>query len=527
MGEVSSHAIFSIANARKVFSDLSPRQLARYSSISRNFVANTLKITETFLDSFFINCLSSNYSFLKLKTSDVVSTQLQEIASKTNLKVSIEKLSKKRKRYSFKEKKEIICIFEEMKTCLDGQNENYSQSSIIDCLVSHLHTNVNYNTVDSSMIRRWINRKDQKKRSRLSRFYAEYEEELLTTMFLVKQNNLSNDSSSLSFEITYSIIHSYSLIRTAAAETRKKAKYLSESYDEEENKTNCNYIQALKFSNRWCHNVLVRHGLFRRRCTRKFLKLPTPEEIKTIMEKNQSIYFTGGYTPGTTINMDETAYTYAIGPKYAFVPKDSERGESLPGEDEKLRVTAVISVTTEGNFLPNMIIIKHSRKSDDETHFRVIKSLHKLPEFGREDSWEVKEWSKIIPRKNKNTNQIEQIKHKAFYLINLVNGQVITSQHNAWMDEVKMSMYVDVILKTFKEENSKLFLWMDNCPSHCTQFIKNELTNNSIDYALFPPNMTAILQILDLVVNGPIKASHTKEECFKNLLSVPGVPWFC
>jgi hypothetical protein len=244
---------------------------------------------------------------------------------------------------------------------------------------------------------------------------------------------------------------------------------------------------------------------------KKVFEITTPEEIKTIMEKNQSIYFTGGYTPGTTINMDETAYTYAIGPKYAFVPKDSERGESLPGEDEKLRVTAVISVTTEGNFLPNMIIIKHSRKSDDETHFRVIKSLHKLPGFGREDSWEVKEWSKIIPRKNKNTNQIEQIKHKAFYLINLVNGQVITSQHNAWMDEVKMSMYVDVILKTFKEENSKLFLWMDNCPSHCTQFIKNELTNNSIDYALFPPNMTAILQILDLVVNGPIKA-HTRKK---------------
>jgi hypothetical protein len=227
------------------------------------------------------------------------------------------------------------------------------------------------------------------------------------------------------------------------------------------------------------------------------------------MGRNQRLYRDHQHTPFTTVNIHETGFNYGIGNKNSYVPKDCERGESLPGDDDKLRVTAVIGVTTKGYFLPNMVIIKHSRSTTDESNFRVLKTLHQLDGFCIQDGWELKTWIKDIPKKNKNTDMMEMVEYRSLYLVHQESGHVIVSQHKAWMDQVKMSMYTDLILAKFKEEHGKLLVWMDNCPSHCTDFVKAELTRHSIDAAFFPPNMTAILQVLDLVVNGPIKA-HTR-----------------
>ena len=40
--------------------------------------------------------------------------------------------------------------------------------------------------------------------------------------------------------------------------------------------------------------------------------------------------------------------------------------------------------------------------------------------------------------------------------------------------------------------------------------IYHHIEDNDIDVAYLPPNMTAILQVLDLVVNGPLK-SHVRQ----------------
>ena len=59
---------------------------------------------------------------------------------------------------------------------------------------------------------------------------------------------------------------------------------------------------------------------------------------------------------------------------------------------------------------------------------------------------------------------------------------------------------------------------MDNCSLHKTQLIHDFMEEIGLGLAFFPPNMTALLQPLDLVVNGPIK-NHTRTMRVKRLVA--------
>jgi len=67
-------------------------------------------------------------------------------------------------------------------------------------------------------------------------------------------------------------------------------------------------------------------------------------------------------------------------------------------------------------------------------------------------------------------------------------------------------MLIDLILKPYNEKVGKHFLWMDNCGPRKTPCLNQLYAQAATTIGLFPPNMTASLQVLDLVVNGPIKA---------------------
>lgn len=68
-----------------------------------------------------------------------------------------------------------------------------------------------------------------------------------------------------------------------------------------------------------------------------------------------------------------------------------------------------------------------------------------------------------------------------------------------------MAMYVELIMKPIKERDGKMLMWFDNCGCHKTDGVKDLLQLFELDTALLPPNMTDILQVLDLIVNGPVK----------------------
>jgi len=98
---------------------------------------------------------------------------------------------------------------------------------------------------------------------------------------------------------------------------------------------------------------------------------------------------------------------------------------------------------------------------------------------------------------------------------------VITSQHKAWNDEVRMAMYVELLLapwgkKVWAElhpndellseaEWVEILLWMDNCALHKTSSVQEVLREYKITSIFCPLNMTDLLLICDLIVHGIIK----------------------
>ena len=237
-------------------------------------------------------------------------------------------------------------------------------------------------------------------------------------------------------------------------------------------------------------------------------KIPEDEEIVRIMKIGQDLIREFGYGPDNILNMDETAFTYAIDPEFMYVPTDQSRAQNIRIPNMKLRITAVVSVFANGQFAPLMIIIKHSISSlerPDQSRMTVVRDLYKKDDgFGEKDGWKLISWEKELT-----IGGITAV-HKCYYIINDDTGEVITSQYKAWNDAVRMIMWLETVIKPLKEKLGKLLIWFDNCGCHKTALVDDVINSLQIHVACLPPNMTGILQVLDLVVNGPLKAHSRK-----------------
>jgi len=150
----------------------------------------------------------------------------------------------------------------------------------------------------------------------------------------------------------------------------------------------------------WISGFLKRAGMTRRKITREEKEIPSPDEVVRRMKEGQQLYIVNLHSPHTTWNMDETSYTWAIGPTHLFCPISQQRASNMGIADAKLRVTAVVLVSGTGEFGPLMIIIQHSVSSKtrpDQTGMRVIPTLlQKNDGFGRDHGWELKTWSALL-----------------------------------------------------------------------------------------------------------------------------------
>ena len=70
-------------------------------------------------------------------------------------------------------------------------------------------------------------------------------------------------------------------------------------------------------------------------------------------------------------------------------------------------------------------------------------------------------------------------------------------------------MWLETVVKPYKDKHGKLLIWFDNCGCHKTAAVDKVISELDVQIACLPPNMTGVLQVLDLVVNGPLKA-HTR-----------------
>ena len=86
----------------------------------------------------------------------------------------------------------------------------------------------------------------------------------------------------------------------------------------------------------------------RRKITTDDKNVPSDEEITRIMNIGQKMYEDFGHTKYTTINMDETASSYAIGPEYMYCPPDQSCAKNIGNPNTMLRITAVVAVTGNG-----------------------------------------------------------------------------------------------------------------------------------------------------------------------------------
>jgi hypothetical protein len=137
---------------------------------------------------------------------------------------------------------------------------------------------------------------------------------------------------------------------------------------------------------------------------------------------------------------------------------------------------------------------------------QLVISMESRTSPGLAKSWVLHKWTKKLVQED------VEVKHSVIYLKHTSSGNIITSQHKAWNDTVRMAMYIELILKPYaeKQPNKKVFLWQDNCGLHKVKCLDETYEECNVEVGYLPVNTTYMLQVLDLVVNGPLKACIRK-----------------
>ncbi len=320
---------------------------------------------------------------------------------------------------------------------------------------------------------------------------ANFEGEVLSHLiFTILQKNAAGD-----------VAYSYDIIKSAA----KMVQALPHWKDDQG-------IQKLKFSNHWVVGFLRRNSLRRRRVTTFDKQIPAASVIRSEMQKIQRKIREGGFPADCVLNADETGINYGAQPKNQYVPNDAARAKAPEGND-KARFTDLVWATSAGDVQAPFLIIKNSTSGADQTSSTILDEKHLMKEkgFSSADGWERKLWSRELTLQGKNKKETT-IVYKRHYLIHAASGAIITANSSAWMDSVCMAMWIDLQLGPWvKRKNRPVLLIMDNCGPHNVTAIRDIFRENKVEVMTLPPNTTALLQPMDLVVNGPLKSALRRE----------------
>lgn len=320
------------------------------------------------------------------------------------------------------------------------------------------------------------------------------------------------DKSSGDHAVLANAAYSYDIIKTAALATTKERDWGKG-------------IEHLKFSDTWIKSFLERMSMRKLRVTSATnTKMPSQDLVEARMTAIQELIKEHNLAPDDVFNADETGICPAELPINQYVPEGTSRA-SAPPFNTKERLTAMIGASSSGNFLGLYIILKCSIKQSapgssqstgktgrrtpafgDLSSSTLLTTLLK-DEFTTEDGWTRMLWVKDLPYiKN---GQTLTITYKRPYLLNEHSGAVITVHNKAWMDAPGICMWIELVVKPWAKGRTKLLVW-DNCPSHNTEAVLKCFEDAGVLVENLPPNMTDKLQVMDLVVNGPLKAHMRK-----------------
>uniref|UniRef100_A0A7S2MP25 DDE-1 domain-containing protein n=1 Tax=Haptolina brevifila TaxID=156173 RepID=A0A7S2MP25_9EUKA len=152
------------------------------------------------------------------------------------------------------------------------------------------------------------------------------------------------------------------------------------------------------------------------------------------------------------------------------------------------------------------IIIKCSTKNSDLTNTQVLTNLQEEAGFTSADGWTAHLWVKTltIMIRGKET----RVTYRIPYLLHDSRRDIITIQHRAWMDTARLCMWIDLQLGPhYAAKRGCAGLVWDNCGPHGTRAVSEMASEWGITLLPLPKNMTDVLQVMDLVVNSPVKAS--------------------
>lgn len=395
-----------------------------------------------------------------------------------HFEMKLETLKRKRRKYTHEEKRLIS------ETADEG-----SMSSTI----KELKRKQGFELVRAQQIRAWQVPKVHKKSGRP--INSAFETEVLDRLIYAQLEN-SNDPNAV--QVSANVAYSYNVIIRAA----KLAQALPQFQNDP-------VIGKLKFTHPWVGGFLSRSGLARRRVTSIMKTIPPPHVVQEHMEGIQNQIMESKFELSEIVSADETGIMYGEKPKNQYVPIGA-RGMAPEGDD-KARFTAMLWSSANGEMHSPLIIIKCSSTKPDLSGTRVVHNLLNQAGFQSTDGWALHLWERNLEMVNQKTKQLQLINFKRPYLKHM-DGTIILCQAKAWMDTPGIAMWIDVQLGPyFKAKRGKAALIWDNCGSHKVQCLEAVFKQWGIVSLPLPPKMTDHLQVMDLVVNGPVKSGIRRD----------------
>lgn len=399
------------------------------------------------------------------------------VNTKETVQAGIESIRPKRAVYTQKQKEAVI-------EAVDSSNETVKSRAI-----ARLNLVPGYERVTATMVEIW--KKATAPRKRGVKVNDEFESQVIGQLVYSEMEKVDEVDQAV---VKANVAHSYAVIK-AAAQIVQKMPFFKEDTK----------VQNLKFTPPWIKLFLKRSALRRRRVTANEKELPPVEAVRKRMTEIQTVRDEGNYTDDETINADETGVFYGAQPKNQYIPESAARA-TAPESDDKARFTSLLWGDAEGDMQASFNIIKMTVKGPNLSTSRVLDNMMLLPGFTAADGWEKRTWRRTLTLANKKKQMITQ-EYVRPYLFHTATAVVITVQLKAWMDTAGICMWADVQLGPhFAKKRKKCLLVWDNCGPHKVAAVREVFKEWGIRSEELPPKMTDILQVMDLIVNGPLKA---------------------